>query len=72
MTVDSIPPVAAGPLAITPTGRAPVERPERITRERDGRAKERQERRRRQLAQAGQPGQSLSDEDDRPHIDIRV
>jgi hypothetical protein len=50
----------------------PVERPERITRERDGRAKERQERRRRQQAQAAQPEQGFSDEDDRPHIDIRV
>lgn len=70
--MDPIHPIAPGPPAIASSGRVPVERVERITRERERRAKEDQERRRRN-ASASTPSQTDDgDDDERPHIDVRV
>ncbi len=70
-TVDPIHPIAPGLPAIARTGRLPVERVERIARERERAAKERQERRRREENDSAQNQQESAD-DGRPHIDIRV
>jgi hypothetical protein len=70
--MDPIRPVAFGPSAIAPTGRTPVERLERITRERDRRAKDEQERRRRQQAANARSEQGEPEDDGRPHIDVRA
>ena len=70
--MDRIDPIAPGLPAIASTGRVPVERLERITRERDRRAKDGQERRRRPSDPGSQPEQQGTEDDGRPHIDVRV
>jgi hypothetical protein len=71
--VDPIHPIAPGPPAISRTRHLPVERLERITRERDRPSKERQERERgrRPAAEESQAGED--DDGDGPrHIDVRA
>jgi hypothetical protein len=70
--MDPIHPIAPGPPAIAGTGRVPVERVERIARERERRAKEEQERRRRDESNSAETQTGDGDNDERPHIDIRV
>lgn len=70
--MDPIPPIARGSSAISRVGRTPVERLERVARERDRPAKDRQQRQRREPS-SGVSSEWSSDEDDgRPHIDVRV
>jgi len=69
--VDPIRPVASGPSAIASTGRTPVERAERITRERDRPAQEERRRRRRERESSSRLERPEED-DGRPHIDVRV
>jgi hypothetical protein len=70
--MDSIPPIAPGSSAIARMSRAPVERLERVARERDRPAKERRERKRREPP-SDMPVESRGEDDDgRPHIDVRV
>jgi hypothetical protein len=70
--MDSIPPIAPGSAAISRVGRTPVERLERVARERDRPAKERQERKRRESPSEIQSEWSPEEDDGRPHIDVRV
>jgi hypothetical protein len=53
-------------------GPAPVERLERISRERDRPSKQRQQQARRDAKREAQPGQSYRDDEGNPHIDVRV
>ncbi len=69
--MDPIPPIAPGASAISRMGRAPVEGLERVTRERDRRAKDREERKRRELLPEIQ-SEWPEEDDGRPHIDVRV
>jgi hypothetical protein len=68
--MDSIPPISSGSLAIARTGRAPVERLERVSRERDRPAKDDRQRKRREPPAGAQPGHGEEGEDGRPHIDV--
>jgi hypothetical protein len=70
--MDSIPPISPGTSAISRMGRAPVERLERVARERDRPAKEREERKRRGSSSGIKQEWSPEDDDGRPHIDVRV
>ena len=66
--MDPIAPITQGSSAISRVGRTPVQRLERVTRERDRPAKERQQGERRKPA-----SDIPAEEDDgRPHIDVRV
>ncbi len=67
--MDPIHPIAPGPPAIPPRGAPPVQRLERITRERDRPSRDREERRRREPPPAPERGE---DDGEHPHIDVRV
>ncbi len=68
--MDPIHPIAPGPPAIPRAAVPPVDRLQRIARERDRPARDREERRRREQASAEQP---FDDEDeDRRRIDVRA
>lgn len=69
--MDPIHPIAPGPPLI-PRGTRPVERLERISRERDRPARDGQERRRREQPPLPPPPGERDDDDGRPHIDVRV
>jgi hypothetical protein len=70
---DPIHPITPGPPAISRTGRLPVERLERIARERDRPSAEQRERKRRQQPPAGELERRPDDDDgQRPHIDVRA
>jgi len=68
--VDPIHPITPGPSAISRTERPPVQRAERISRERDRPAKDAPERKRREPARQQEPQDG--EDGERPHIDIRV
>jgi hypothetical protein len=68
--VDPIHPIAPGPLPI-PQGLTPVERLQRIARERDRPARERRERGREQ-PQPEPPPDRGEDDEGHPHIDVRA
>lgn len=70
--VDSIHPITPGPPALSGTGRVPVERPERVTRDRDRQPKDGRERKRREPPGSEQPPAGALEDDGRPHIDVRV
>ena len=69
--MDSIPPISPGTSAISRMGRTPVERLERVARERDRPAKEREGRKRQEPFPETQ-SEWPEDDDGRPHIDVRV
>lgn len=73
--MDPIHPISPGPPAI-PRGPAPVERPERITRERDRRHKDELARDGRRAPAREPAGEDLSErppeEGQGPHIDVRA
>lgn len=70
--MDPIQPLGHGPLApIARMGRQPVDRAERISRERDRPSGEAEERRRREAA-SGRPQPADDQDDERPHIDVRA
>jgi hypothetical protein len=71
--MDPIHPIAPGPPLIPRGATVPVERLERISRERDRPAKERRERRDPAYKRSGQPpeGDGL-DDDGLPHVDVTV
>jgi hypothetical protein len=68
--MDPIHPIAPGPPAI-PRGASPVERPERITRERDRPSRDRQQRGRREPPPAPE-SERTGDDGEHPHIDVRA
>jgi hypothetical protein len=68
--VDPIHPIAPGPPPTARAGRVPVQRVERITRERDRPPTEERERRKQDPPQP--PPQDGEDEDGHRHIDVRV
>jgi hypothetical protein len=75
--VDPIHPIAPGPPSLSPAARLPVERLERISRERDRPSKDAQQRRHRQPPAAPEiPPDDSEDggpeDEGRPHIDVRV
>jgi hypothetical protein len=68
--MDPIHPIAPGPPAIPPSGAPPVQRLERIARERDRPSRDRQQRRR-------EPPPELEpergeDDGEHPHVDVRA
>jgi hypothetical protein len=70
--VDPIQPISPGPLTgLARMGRSPVERPQRVSRERDRPAKDGEERKRRgaPMTEAPEPHDA---EDEHLHIDIRA
>jgi hypothetical protein len=69
--VDPIHPIAPGPRPLSRAERAPVQRLERISRERDRPSKDQREGKRRQPPResAAEPGE---DDEERPHIDVRA
>jgi hypothetical protein len=67
--MDPIHPIAPGPPAIVP-GAPPVQRAERISRERDRPSREREERRRREPPPP--PPERGEDDGEHPHIDVRA
>jgi hypothetical protein len=67
--VDPIHPIAPGPPTIPSSAAPAVERPERITRERDRPSRDRQERGRREPPPAPAHGE---DDGEHPHIDVRA
>lgn len=69
--MDPIHPIAPGPPAIPPGGAPPVERPQRITRERDRPAREERQRKRREPPPAPE-SEPRGDDEERPHVDVRV
>lgn len=70
--MDPIQPIAPGPLTgLARTIRAPVERPERVSRERDRPAKDGRQRKRRD-ASAPESQEPPTPDDGRPHIDVRA
>lgn len=69
--MDSINPIAPGPPAISPMGRTPVERLERVARERDRPAKDHRQRKRREPVPDSQP-EHYTDDDGHLHIDVRA
>jgi hypothetical protein len=69
--MDSIPPIAPGSSVISRVDRTPVERLERVARERDRPAKDRQQRKRREPS-ADLLAERHDEDDGRPHIDVRV
>ncbi len=68
--MDAIPPISSSPLAIARAGRAPVERLERVSRERDRPAKDEGRRERREQPPGEQSGRGEEGEDGRPHVDV--
>jgi len=66
--MDPIHPIVPGPLPI-PRGMLPVDRLERVSRERDRPSKDRKQPRRQPPPQ---PPESGEDDDGRPHVDVRV
>lgn len=68
--MDPIHPITPGPLPI-PSATTPVERLQRISRERDRPARERREQRRHEPPPEPPPEHGEDDEG-RPHIDIRA
>ncbi|HXP99192.1 MAG TPA: hypothetical protein VN845_03895 [Solirubrobacteraceae bacterium] len=68
--MDSIPPISSGSLAIARTGRTPVERLERVSRERDRPAKDDRQRERRESPTGAGPEPGGEDDDGRPHVDV--
>jgi hypothetical protein len=71
--VDPIHPIAPGPPAVPPGGTRPVERLERISRERDRPPKDRQRRDRREPAgRESADGESSDEDEGRPHVDVRA
>ncbi len=68
--MDSIPPISPGPLAVARTGRTPVERLERVSRERDRPAKDDRQRERREPSTTTRPELGEEGEDGRPHVDV--
>ncbi len=73
--MDPIHPIAPGPPAIPRSGSAPVERPERISRERDRPSADQQERRRRRApdrAPEMEEHGGRKDDGEHPHVDVRV
>jgi hypothetical protein len=66
--MDPIHPIIPGPAPI-PRGMAPVDRLERLSRERDRPAKDRQQQPRREPPA---PEPEDGEDDGRPHVDIRV
>jgi hypothetical protein len=69
--VDPIHRITSGPPAVSRAGRTPVERLERITRERDRPSAEQRKRRRKEPDAPAHPPQGEDDEG-RPHIDVRA
>ncbi len=70
--MDPIHPITPGPPAILP-GTRPVERSERISRERDRPARDRQERGRREPPPAhALPDERDEDDGGHPHVDVRA
>jgi hypothetical protein len=73
--MDPVHPIAPGPPAIPPATRVPVERLERITRERDRPSKDARERERereRRRSPAPQESEGGEDGDGPRHIDVRA
>jgi hypothetical protein len=70
--VDPIQPITPGPLTgLGRTVRAPVERPERVSRERDRPAKDGGQRKHRDTP-APESQKPPASDDGRPHIDVRA
>jgi len=69
--MDPIPPIAPGPPGFRGQGSLPVDRLERVSRERDRPDREGRERRRRQPPPPHEQSEP-PDDDGRPHIDIRA
>jgi hypothetical protein len=69
--VDPIHPIAPGPPAVSRSGRVPVERLERISRERDRPSQEREQRGRREPPRAP-PEPEGEDDGEQPHVDVRA
>ena len=70
--MDPIHPIAPGPAPTARAGRVPVQRVERITRERDRSSAEERERERRKQDPPQPPPQDGEDEDGHRHIDVLV
>jgi hypothetical protein len=74
--MDPIHPITPGPPAIPPSGTPPVQRLERITRERDRPPSDRQQRRREPpppSEPASSPqGEHGEDDGEHPHVDVRA
>lgn len=71
-SIDPIQPLGHGPLAPSARmGRQPIDRAERISRERDRPSREEEEGKRRQSS-ADQTDRSEDQDDGRPHIDVRA
>ncbi|HXR28051.1 MAG TPA: hypothetical protein VN772_00635 [Solirubrobacteraceae bacterium] len=69
--MDPIHPIAPGPPPLGRAQRLPVERVERVSRERDRPAPEERRRRRREPPPAP-PRMPGEDDGDQPHVDVRV
>jgi hypothetical protein len=69
--VDPIHPIAPGPPLISPATRPPVQRLERVTRERDRPSKDPQQRRRREPPPPAPPERD-ADDGEHPHVDVRA
>jgi hypothetical protein len=71
--VDPIHPIAPGPPAIPRAGSVPVERAERISRERDRPEADQPQRRRRRPTPPAAPAPARGGEDgEQPHVDVRA
>jgi hypothetical protein len=71
---DPIHPITPGPPAVSRAGRLPVQRLERITRERDRPSGDQRERKRREPPGAGELDSQRREDDDghTPHVDVRA
>jgi hypothetical protein len=69
--MDPIHPITPGPPALPSAGLPPVERLERIARERDRPSKRREQPRRERKGEQ-QPEHGYRDDEGNPHIDVRV
>lgn len=70
--MDAIPPISRGLPPVVRATRPPVKRIERITREDERPEKDKGQRKREEQAAAAAFERDGPDEEDRPHIDIRV
>jgi hypothetical protein len=69
---DPIHPITPGPPAVSRAGRTPVERLERITRERDRPMGDPRERKRRQPPPSEAERDERDDDGHTPHVDVRA
>lgn len=70
--MDPIHPIAPGPPAIPRSGTAPVQRLERISRERDRPTADQQERKRRRPPEQEPEPDRDGEDDEHRHIDVRA